>query len=95
MMAQEVNSPWCSAFTMTERADQLYHDNAPAHSTAVVQAFLSKHHIIQVCQHLLQPRFGSLQLLAFPKAKIAIEREEICECDDHTVHKLSQQHLTD
>ena len=42
----------------------------------------------------LQPRFGFLQLLAFPKAKIAVEREEICECDSHTVHKLSQQHLT-
>jgi len=30
----------------------------------------------------------------FPKAKIAVEREEICECDSHTVHKLSQQRLT-
>jgi hypothetical protein len=30
---------------MTEQADQLHHDNAPAHSTAVVQAFLAKHHI--------------------------------------------------
>jgi len=41
-----------------------------------------------------QPRFATLRLLACPKAKIAIEREEICECDGHTVHKLSQQHLT-
>jgi hypothetical protein len=30
---------------MTERADQLHHDNAPAHFTALVQAFLAKHHI--------------------------------------------------
>ena len=42
----------------------------------------------------LQPRFGSLRLLVFPKAKIAVEREEICECDGHTVHKLSQRRLT-
>ena len=42
----------------------------------------------------LQSRFGSLRLLAFPKAKIAVEREEICECDGHTVHKHSQWHLT-
>jgi len=42
----------------------------------------------------LQPRFGSLQLLAFPRAKITIESVEICECDSHTVHKLSQRHLT-
>jgi hypothetical protein len=42
----------------------------------------------------LQPRFGSLSLLVFPKAKIAVEREDICECDSHTAHKLSQWHLT-
>ena len=42
----------------------------------------------------LQSRFGSLRLLSFPKAKIAAEREEICECDGHTVHKLSQRRLT-
>jgi len=43
---------------------------------------------------LLQPRFGSLRLLAFPKAKNAVEREEICEFDGHTVHELSQRRLT-
>jgi len=33
----------------------------------------------------LQPRFGFLRLLAFPKAKIAVEMQDICECDGHTV----------
>ena len=42
----------------------------------------------------LQPRFGSLRVLAFPKDKIIFERVEISECDGHTVHKLSQQRLT-
>jgi NADPH-dependent 7-cyano-7-deazaguanine reductase QueF len=79
---------------MTERADQLHHDNAPAHSATLVQASLTKHYITQVCQPALQPRFGSLRLLAYPKTKITVEREEICECDGHTVHKLSQRHLT-
>jgi len=79
-------------FKMTEQADQLHHNNAPAHSTALVQAFLAKHQITQVCQPL-QPRFGSLQLLAFPKAKIAFERKAICECNGHTVHKLHHRHL--
>ena len=37
----------------------------------------------------LQPTFGSLRLLAFPKAKITIEREEICECDGHTTQAQS------
>jgi len=35
---------------MAEQADELYHDNARAHSTALMQAFLAKHHITQVCQ---------------------------------------------
>ena len=36
---------------MTERVDQLHHDNAPAHSTVLMQVFfLAKHHITQVCQ---------------------------------------------
>jgi hypothetical protein len=42
----------------------------------------------------LQPRFGFLRLLAFSKHKIAVEREEICKCDGHTIHKLSQRHIT-
>ena len=42
----------------------------------------------------LQSRFGFLQLLAFPKAKIPVEREVIFECDGHTVHKLSERRLT-
>jgi len=32
--------------------------------------------------------------MAFTKAKTAVEREKICECDCHTVHKLSQRRLT-
>jgi hypothetical protein len=94
MMLTELVHCVTAALTMPERADLLHHDNAPAHSTALAQAFLAKHHITQICQHPLQPTFGSLRLLAFPKAKIAFEREEICECDGHTVHKLSQRRLT-
>jgi hypothetical protein len=66
---------------MTERADQLHYDNAPAQSTALVQVFFF-FFVVKASHHpclsaLLQPRFGSLRLLAFPKAKIAVEREEI------------------
>jgi len=42
----------------------------------------------------LQPRCGSLRLLVFLKAKIAVESEEICECDSHTIHQVSQRRLT-
>jgi hypothetical protein len=75
---------------MTEQADQLHHDNAPAHSTtALVQACLAKHHIIQVCQPPYSPDVTPCNFWLF-----AIEREEICEHDGHTVHKPIQRHIT-
>ena len=82
------------SFTVTERADQLHYDNAPAHPTALVQAFFGKatHH--PGLSASAQSRFGSLRLLVFPKTKITVDKEEICECDGHTVHKLSQWRLT-
>ena len=41
----------------------------------------------------LKRRFGSLRHLVFPKCKIVVESEEICECDGHTAHKFSQRRL--
>jgi hypothetical protein len=78
------------AFKMTER----HHDNARAHSTAIVQAFFGKASHHPGLSAPLQPIFGSQRLLAFSKAKIAFEREEVFECDGHTVHKLDQRRLT-
>ena len=79
---------------MTERADQLHHDNAPAHSIFLVQAFFRQNITSPMSVNPLQPRSGSLRLLVFRKAKIPIEMEGICECDGHTVHRLSQRRLT-
>jgi len=78
---------------MTERADQLHHNNAPAHSTAFVQAFLANHHITQVCQPPYSPYLTPCDFWFFPKTKIGVEMKEIRECDGHTVHKLSQRRL--
>ena len=41
--------------------------------------FLAKHEITPLTAPL-QPRFGTLWLLAFPKLKITFEREEISDC---------------
>jgi transposase len=54
---------------MNERADQFHHDNAPAHSTALVQPFLAKHHITQVCQPPYSPDLASCDFWLFPKLK--------------------------
>jgi hypothetical protein len=79
---------------MTERVDQLLHDNRHAHSTALVQAFFSKESHHPGLSAPLQSRFGFLCLTNLPRATFAFEREEICECDGHTVRKLSQRRLT-
>jgi hypothetical protein len=81
----EIMSCVTVTFTMTELADQFQHDNAPVHSTNLMQAFFW-----QSLSALLQSRFGYLQLLTLPKGKISVERGEICECKHHTVHEISQ-----
>jgi len=58
------------AFTMTERADQLHRYNAPAHSTALVQAFIAKYHITQVCQPPYSPDVAPW---LFPKLKLLLK----------------------
>jgi hypothetical protein len=57
------------AFTLTARAVQLHHDNAPARSAALVQAFLVKHHTTQVCQPPYSPDLASCDFWLFPKLK--------------------------
>jgi len=56
-------------FTTTERADQLHHNNAPAHSTTLVQAFLAKYHNIPVCQPPYSPDLAPCDFWLFPKLK--------------------------
>jgi len=58
-----------AAFTMTKGANQLHHDNVPAHSTVLVQAFLAKHLITQVCQHPYSPDLSPCDFWLFPKLR--------------------------
>ena len=57
------------AFTMTERADQLHHDNASAHYTALIQAFLAKLHTTHVCQPPYSQGLAPCDFWLFPKLK--------------------------
>jgi hypothetical protein len=67
-------------FTMTERADQLLHNNAPAHSTALVHAFcLGK----QVCQPPYSPDLAPCEFWLFPKLKSPLKgRRSVNAADD-------------
>jgi len=58
-------------FTMTERADQLHHDNAPAHSAALVQAFLGKaSHHPGLSAPLYSPDLAPCDSWLFPELKL-------------------------
>ena len=74
------------------RSANLYQRACPFYSCCA--GFYSKTLHYRGMSAPLQPRFGSLRLLGFPKAKIAVESEETGECDGHTVHKLSHRRLT-
>jgi hypothetical protein len=54
---------------MAEHADQRICINAPARSTALVEAFLAKHRITQVRQHLYSPDMAPCDFWFFPKLK--------------------------
>ena len=56
---------------------QLYHDKSPAQASCLMQTFLASNH--PGVSALLQPRFGTLWLLGFPKIKITFEGEEISD----------------
>jgi len=62
---------------MTERSDQLHYDNAPAHSTALVQAFLTKHHITKVCQAPYNPDLAPCNFWLFQKLKSPLKEGDV------------------
>ena len=80
--ALSLNIPPRTLFTWFRRPQlwatgdwQLHHDNVPTHAPHLVQRFLAKHQITQVTA-TLQPRFGFLWLLTFPKTEITFERRD-------------------
>ena len=60
-------------FTGHTSVNELHHDNAPAHSTALVPAFLAKHYIIQVCQHCYNPNLAPCNFWFFSKLKLPLK----------------------
>jgi hypothetical protein len=59
---------------MTEQADQLHHDIAPAHATAVMQVFSAKHHITQLCQPPYNPDLAPCYFRLYPNLKSTLKR---------------------
>jgi hypothetical protein len=59
---------------MAKQADQLHHDNTPAHSTALMQAFLAKHLFTHVCQPPFYPDLAPCGFWLFPELKSLLRR---------------------
>ena len=57
------------AFTMTERADQLHHDKAPAHCQLSCRLFWQNITFAQVCQPPYSLDFAPSDFWLFPKIK--------------------------
>jgi hypothetical protein len=84
-----VSRQWDAVDWSCVLCDHLIHNDRGSRSTSSLQCaspFYSSHAGIfgKASHHPglsapLHPRFGSLRLLASPKAKIAVEMEEICE----------------
>ena len=51
----------------------LHHDNAPAHSSNLVQQFLAKHKIVQLRQPPYSPDIAPCDVWMFPKLKMALK----------------------
>ena len=51
----------------------LHHDNAPAHSSNLMQHFLAKHEIIQLRQPSYSPDIAPCDFWMFPKLKMALK----------------------
>jgi hypothetical protein len=92
MLLTELCTVWLSHSQWASRSASSQQFTCPFYSSCVGFFGKTSHHL--GLSALLQLTFGSLWLLAFPKVKITIEREQICECDSYTVHKLSQWCLT-
>ena len=54
----------------------LHHDNAPAHSSNLVQQFLAKHKIVQLRLPAYSPDIAPCDFWMFPKLKMALKGKQ-------------------
>jgi hypothetical protein len=80
---------------------QLHHDNALAHSSHLIQGFLAKHGIPQVCQVPYSPDMAPCDFWLFPRLKTPLRDSRFDSHKDtiqnttaqlHTIPKQAYQH---
>ena len=68
----------------------LHHDNAPAHASQLVQQFLAKHRIVQVCQPPYSPDLAPCDFFLFPKVKFALKGSRFDDVDTIKMNATQQ-----
>lgn len=68
----------------------LHHDNAPAHASQLVQQFLAKHQIAQVCQPPYSPDLAPCDFFLFPKVKLALKGRRFDDVDSIKMNATQQ-----
>ena len=69
----------------------LHHDNAPAHSSNLVQQFLAKHKIVQLRQPPYSPDIARCDFWMFPKLKMALKGKRFDDIE--TIHSNATREL--
>jgi transposase len=68
----------------------LHHDNASAHSSSLVQTFLAKHHITQVCQPPYCPGLAPCDFWLFSKLKMPLKGRRFQTANEIRVNATRQ-----
>ena len=77
----------------------LHHDNAPAHSSNLVQQFLAKHKIVQLRQPSYSPDITPCDFWMFPKLKMALKGKRFDDIETiqsnatHELKAIPKSHL--
>jgi hypothetical protein len=70
----------------------MHHDNAPAHSSHLIQGFLAKHGIPQVRQVLYSPDMAPCDFWLFPRLKTQLRDSRFDSREDIKQNATTQLH---
>jgi hypothetical protein len=72
---------------------QLHHDNAPAHSSHLIQSFLAKHGFPVVCQAPYSPDMAPCDFWLFPKLKRPLKSSQFDSREDSMRNAMEPRSL--
>jgi hypothetical protein len=70
----------------------MHHDNAPAHSSHLIQGFLAKHGIPQACYAPYSPDMAPCDFWLFPRLKTLLKSSRFDSHEDNIQNVMMQLH---